>query len=329
MKKHFTLIELLVSAACKVRVLPFYYLKIIYKNDTSLRPQGRTSRIFDSGQKCSSHLHIFTQSAFTLIELLVVIAIIAILAAILLPALQQARDRGKMSNCTNNMKQLGGAFHIYVTENGYLPIYMYTGWSKKKLNKSVSWTGYFNQYLGVSLQTFECPSLQVDFPDSDGSNRDQAKYTNAEGNIAYTGYGYVYSTCGSGRFAKGFDHEDEAAGVTGLTSQTALKPGDILHPQKMFCMMDTYKRYTDGRFHGACRLYHSTTYARRDNKDDIGEPHARHMSKQLNILFVDGHVESRTITRPDLPYYDLRIGTAAVQWTGFNIKNTGSPATSW
>ena len=67
----FTLIELLVSAACKVRVLPFYYLKIIYKNDTSLRPQGRTSRIFDSGQKCSSHLHIFTQSAFTLIELLV------------------------------------------------------------------------------------------------------------------------------------------------------------------------------------------------------------------------------------------------------------------
>ncbi|MBR2873236.1 MAG: hypothetical protein IKB99_07045, partial [Lentisphaeria bacterium] len=53
----FTLIELLVSAACKVRVLPFYYLKIIYKNDTSLRPQGRTSRIFDNGQKCSSHLH--------------------------------------------------------------------------------------------------------------------------------------------------------------------------------------------------------------------------------------------------------------------------------
>ncbi|MBR1952572.1 MAG: hypothetical protein IKA32_08345, partial [Lentisphaeria bacterium] len=70
-KCSFTLIELLVSAACKVRVLPFYYLKIIYKNDTSLRPQGRTSRIFDNGQKCSSHLHIFTQSAFTLIELLV------------------------------------------------------------------------------------------------------------------------------------------------------------------------------------------------------------------------------------------------------------------
>ena len=62
--KSFTLIELLVTTAqqnCLSKI----------KNNTSLRPQGRTSRIFDNGQKCSSHLHIFTQSAFTLIELLV------------------------------------------------------------------------------------------------------------------------------------------------------------------------------------------------------------------------------------------------------------------
>ena len=74
-KSRFTLFELLVTTAqqnCLFKT----------KNNTSLRPSGRTSRL---PQANSSHLHIFTQSAFTLIELLVVIAIIAILAAMLMP----------------------------------------------------------------------------------------------------------------------------------------------------------------------------------------------------------------------------------------------------
>jgi prepilin-type N-terminal cleavage/methylation domain-containing protein len=62
--------------------------------------------------------------AFTLVELLVVIAILAILAAILFPVFAKARERARMSACTNNLKQLSVATNLYYQDwEGYMPKY--------------------------------------------------------------------------------------------------------------------------------------------------------------------------------------------------------------
>lgn len=114
---------------------------------------------------------------FTLIELLVVIAVIAILAALLFPALSGALDKGRRARCVGNLRNIGQAIYLYAGDcDGYLPpLYDASGatWDKKIL-----------PYVSASKNIFLCPSDPWSQTDPTKNPRTYA----ANGGVSYGPY---------------------------------------------------------------------------------------------------------------------------------------------
>ena len=250
---------------------------------------------------------------FTLIELLVVIAIIAILAAILLPTLKSARDRGKSANCQSNLAQFAKGMEFYRGDNDGYNCYAYTKDNTPKTAQNGP-KRYFNftlgKYMGISLRyheggsgnkataelvkLFVCPAV-TDLTVVSGLNGYRSSY--------------VVNTSGDS-YGTGSPPKTTKLHITPVNNGTATNwPGirnDKLHePSKIMLFSDGGHRIAGQTDAKDQYMVHTgpnaimTEWLAADGKSGLNQQINQRHNKACNMAMVDGHVETRKLEPGD------------------------------
>ena len=204
---------------------------------------------------------------FTLIELLIVIAIIAILAAMLLPALNQVRSKARSISCLNQNRQISQSMMGYQMDfNDY---FIFWGTST---SDSWAWNLHKYDYLKNS-RLYLCPDLPPDFAYRD----DFIKTPETNWTYAWISYGYNYLGIGSNYYCGGNnDYNDPPSGIKGSVLKNA---------SAIILLADS--RYTASINRGYFRISDSW------NNDGNSQIHTRH-NGSANIVWADGHATGET-----------------------------------